>query len=354
MIFQRHDVRYGLDKVEFITKKSLDDVMKTIATVRPIKVTVGTIKTEAIKNGKKIKPSYKDAYRDGFRTIVRLTNITPELFGLLKGTEIILGKPLLVEIFQDIVCDSEKEAIALTEKHIQYSHMLYQEADWHIYDRNKIRSQRKTPPPKNATTKEYESYLYSISYRQMQREINKEIIGNRTLYLSDKKKSDKKGSSKKGNMKYAVSARQLNVHQSDEEPKFTYTAYARLSKKDKKAVMHHEFRVKGWHLSKKLGVRKKGTSYLDTLKNLTGLHSAKVFDNIYGNSIRLSKINEDKLSKHHLGWSDKKNFTKSDEDKIKTYGKQLKRIWKLDTTASYMHYFKENDLDYRLFIEALS
>ncbi|MCK4767719.1 MAG: hypothetical protein KAS28_04960, partial [Desulfobacula sp.] len=141
MIFQRHDVRYGLDKVEFITKKSLDDVMKTIATVRPIKVTVGTIKTEAIKNGKKIKPSYKDAYRDGFRTIVRLTNITPELFGLLKGTEIILGKPLLVEIFQDIVCDSEKEAIALTEKHIQYSHMLYQEADWHIYDRNKSRSQ---------------------------------------------------------------------------------------------------------------------------------------------------------------------------------------------------------------------
>ena len=316
-MLEGYPVRYGLDKVEFVTKRPFNDVKESLSSLRPLSSNVGAFKIKEITKDKNDSISHKniEAYGKGYRTIIFFTNISFDLFELLKGKEAILGKPWMVELFQDIVCPTNEEAVRLSNKKINDSYLCNQDLYNHVYDSRDLTSYVSEPPKFN-TEKKYDDWLWCMYKRQ--NKPKPEIIGNRTLYLG------------KGDFRYVI--------------------YARLSKTDGKPVVHSEFRFRGLNLLRKLNIRKKGTSYIETLKNETTLRSADLFNELAGQHVRMSGIDVLKLSRHYLGWSDKKKFSQHETQKIQLHALVLKRMLHLNTTSNFMRYFKEYNINYRLFV----
>ena len=316
----KYEIRYGVDKIEFISKQTAHNVEADIHSIRPIKREYGSVKVFKIKNNK----NSRELYKQGYRARIILHNITSELLDFLQPVKEIIGRPHSIEIFQDIVCRTNQEAIRLADYQIYHGYMRYKHGtvDSHIYNRNRIRTYTKGKPPENILTEEeYVDWLWNL--RNSQKWLlnrKKNIIGDRTLYLGNK------------------------------EDHFQFVIYARLSKIDKRPVVHSEFRLSGKKQMQALGILDRENGYLFTIKNDLMLHAAQQYKILLKKRIKFKKVNELKLGKHYLGWSNKKKFSEEENKQINFYANVVSRLYRR-YTAGFIKFADHMNLDKRLFLE---
>ncbi len=320
-VTDKYDIRYGIDKIEFVSKHPKDIVRADKATL------VGRInrKKEGSFTVTELKEKYnEELYRKGYRSRIILTRFfSPEIFNRLKPMEDTLGRPHLVEIFQDIVCENHETAIKLADKQIHHAYMRYSHGtiDSHIYDRGRIRTYTKEKPPESILTEaKYEDWLWRLRDAQRWlRDKDKDIIGNRTLYLGNK------------------------------QDHFKFVVYARLSKLDKKPVLHSEFRLTGKDQMKKLGVLDRKNGYLSAFQNEKMLHAAQLYKEYLGKRIKFSKVNAVKLARNYLGWENRKSFNKKEQQRIQFCARTVKRLYR-NYTAGFVMFADHVGVDKRLYI----
>lgn len=317
----KYEIRYGLDKVEFVSKHTTDIVWADKATLvgRINRKKVGTFTV------KELTEKYnKELYRKGYRSRIILTRFfSREIFNRLKPMEDTLGRPHLVEFFQDIVCKDNENVIQLTDHQIFHAYMKYSHGavESHIYDRGKIRTYTKDKPPEYILTEaQYDEWIWKLRNAQKWlRDKDNDIIGNRTLYLGAKKDH------------------------------FRFVIYARLSKQDKKSVVHSEFRLSGKEQMKRLGVLNRENGYLYAFQNEKILHAAQRYKELLKKRLKFNKINVKKVANHFLGWENRNKLEPNETKRQQLCIAHLKRLY-CNYTAGFMMFAEHKKLRKGLYI----
>ena len=314
-------IRYGLDKVEMVSKLDTTDVRKAVNALGPFsRSLVSRVRIvdidDCLMRTARYRNLYKQFYNDGHRTLVRIVRPTPEFFQRLQGNEKFIGKPIEVELCSDIVTPSKEVACQAVNRLIDSTILLY-DMNRHVFLFDRHDETRYSGiKDKSKTLAEHESYLEE--QRKRLGSPKHDIFGNRTLYLGN------------GDLVYKI--------------------YARRSKLDGLPVARREFRISGNNLRKLLGIRKEKGSYLQALKNLSGLRSSKVFLQLHDTYIKYCEINRLAVAKHFLGWSAKKILTVGEAAKLSLHYEHFKRCYRIETAAELFRHGSGLLAGYRRFL----
>jgi len=308
-------VKYGIDKVEFVSKKDISFFDKMVRKIRPFGMKYGMLNLKKISTTTNDKLNYKNKslVSNGYRTIVIITRITELTFPYLIENNINFDYLSLVELFRDIECKDNDEAISLTKKIIRKSYLLYQDSHAHLFVRSDLRTHRIKHGP-FLTEKRYYDHFYGL-YRKQNK---KTTIGERTLYLGG--------------------------HD------FTHVTYARNSKTTDAPVVHQEFRLAGRNIARLAKVKKGKTNYLGSLKSLQSSSVADIYEYLDKTHVKLADINQLKLANNHLELSRRKKLSVEEVCDSKLYLKHLKSAHPLNITSYFMKYFRKSKANYSLFL----
>lgn len=299
---------YGFDKIELVSKVEATVLREKLQPLRPLSpplVNSCFVKEidEAKREMKKYKRhKYNDAYKKGFRSIIRIICPSLEFFDLMIKNEHLFGqfKPWIIEICKNVLFDTEEEAIKAS---LDYFSVTYRKYTNHnkLYTDNFAEYSKKY----GERAKNYWDHF------DRRKEKNSGYLGEHTLYLGDKD--------------------------------LVFVNYPRESKlANKTPCVHFEWRLMGNQISK-LGVRKKGKgmSYFTSLKNLSGSKIAKYFEKLSENRIRYAEINKIAVAKRLTSVSDKKKFTKGEEFSLLSTYDQFKIAYDIETTADFVNYARK-------------
>ena len=266
--------KYCIDQLEIVSKvdpvllnAEIHDKMRPISRqVLWYSVTLDLKQEKEKKNKDAKRKKYKGAYKQGFRSIFRMTCPTTEFFDLLFTNESIFGvyKPWVIELCKELELASDREAIFLADKYINTA---YKRNSTHtfIYDSWKSKIQKNRREPEFETEFEHEQW---IEEQELRRRVAEGVIGHRTLYLG--------------------------------ESDFCFVVYARKSKVTDKPCVHMEWRLL-WSSNYKRfiqwGIVKENGSYFLGLKKLTEFEFVNKWEGFTNGHIKHSEINEIAVAK---------------------------------------------------------
>lgn len=320
---------YGVDKIEFLSIQTKQNVQFDLRAIRPISKKLGIVTVHSI-----LEKNDKEIFKQGYRSKIILSRIPnevePELFNKLQKVEFLFQRPHIVEIFKDMVCTHKEEAIALANEQIRRVYMIYKHGlvEHHLIDTKRLETYRKIIPSKTRTEEQLDSFLYP-SYAKgfekdksglWKRKQEKEFIGTKTLYVGAK------------------------------DDVLAFVIYARLSKEDGQPVVHSEFRFKGQKAMQKLGIldRKNGT--LNVIQNYLISNSAKIYDDNLQKRIKFNDINWQKLARLSFGWENRKKFNMVEEKRLGLCIRHLRQQIPI-YTAGFVAYAEDMGLDRRQYLK---
>lgn len=310
-------MNYGIDKVEFVSKKTVDWYNDKLKALEKTKKILSSIKVRKISNFPE-KESFLDskAFAKGYKSKIIVSKISNSTFKILSEYQVNFGTIWLIEIFRDIECENEENAKKITISVINKMYLNYQNATHHLYDRNFPETHTKKKIY-STTEDEYNDKLYPYYYKQSK----KKSISDLTLYLGSND--------------------------------FIHATYARKSKSTSAPVIHQEFRLMGRNISRLAGIKKGNSHYLGSLKNLQSFHAPSVYEKIASKHIKYGEINKLKLAKFLSGCSRKKKLTSTERLELDLLQAHLKNAYRLNITADFVKYFKENGLKTHLFVKPI-
>jgi len=324
--------RYGIDQLEIASKEECKQLNAEIIKLRPFKkylvLRVDVLDLRKLKNRKNKdveRKKYKELYRDGFKSIIRMTCPTPSFFNFLSEYYYIFGvyRIWIIEIYKDILLDSEQDAIILTDRIIDSSFKRYS-TETFLYDDNDPYTWNKDGVPLRLSEEKFEVWQKE---KRIGKKYDRKIIGTRTLYLG--------------------------------EDEFCFVVYARYAKRDNKPCIHLEWRILWSGDYKKfpeLGVIKKNCTYLESLKNLTEFHIAEIWDKLSTKYIRVAEINKEKVGKQLSDcqgspksfdnmkneWRQRRHPTADEKRDLKFEFLQLEKIYGIKNTSEFVRWWDEN------------
>ena len=311
-----YKIIYGLDKVDFVSQKSVKEIKDSLRMMTPNPTSFCKYYVKEISDKEQGFHHLRDLdlFNSGYKTIVTLTKININGFLYFIKNKIDLGRPFVVEIFKDILFDSENEAIEKAQFLQNHLYLLYQRKNHHYYNRNIYSTQSRRVI--NFKTEDKQD---AHDYRLYRRRKDRTTIGDSTLYLG--------------------------------EGDFDHVTYARESKIAHLPAVHQEFRLKGRNILRLAEIQKKKSFYMESLHSLQSSRVSSVYMELEKKHIKIAKVNELRLAKYLRGLSKKKMLSMKEKQTCQLQIRHLKNAYGLKRTSDFMKYFRDNNINYSLFLQ---